>query len=100
MRLLSWNCRGAGRAPTVRALKALVRYEGPDVLFMAKTKVKSPKMNMLKRDMGFSFCFCVDSVGKLGGLVLFWKMGVELEVVYFDNNLIVALVYSDLPENA
>uniref|UniRef100_A0A2N9IMG3 CCHC-type domain-containing protein n=1 Tax=Fagus sylvatica TaxID=28930 RepID=A0A2N9IMG3_FAGSY len=64
MRLLSWNCRGAGRALTVRALKALVR------------------------------------VGKSGGLALFWKMGVELEVVYSDNNLIAALVYSDPPKNA
>ena len=100
MRLLSWNCRGAGRAPTVRALKALVRYEGPDVLFVAETKVKSPKMDMLKRGMGFSFCFCVDSVGKSGGLALFWKMCIELEVVYSDNNLIAALVYSDPPENA
>ena len=100
MRILSWNCRGVGRAPTVRALKALVWYKGSDVLFVAETKVKSPKIDMLKRGMGFPFCFCVDSVGKSGGLALFWKMGVELEVVYFDNNLIVALVYSDLPENA
>ncbi len=57
MRLLSWNCRGVGRAPTVRALKALVRYEGSDVLFMAKTKVKSPKIDMLKRGMVFLFVF-------------------------------------------
>ena len=39
--------------------------------------------------------WCVDSNGSSGGLALFWRLGVELEVVFFDRNMIVALVYSD-----
>uniref|UniRef100_A0A2N9GUT0 Uncharacterized protein n=1 Tax=Fagus sylvatica TaxID=28930 RepID=A0A2N9GUT0_FAGSY len=69
MRILSLNCWGARRASTARALKALVRYEGLDVLF----------------------------VSEFGGLALFWKLGVDLEVVYSDNHVIAALVYSDTP---
>jgi exonuclease III len=99
MRLLSWNCRGAGRPPTVRAIKALARKEGPDVLFVSKTKLKSPKVERLRLSMGFAESFCVDSFGKTGGLALFWKLGVELEVVFSNKNCIAALVYSDPPDN-
>jgi hypothetical protein len=98
MRILSWNFWGVGRAPTARALKALVHYEGPDVLFVSESKVKSPKLEKLKVSMGFSRFFGVDCVGKVGGLALFWKLGVDLEVVYSDNHVIAALVYSYPPE--
>ena len=36
--------------------------------------------------------------GIVGGLALFWKLGVDLEVVYSDNHVIAALVYSYHPE--
>ena len=71
MRILSWNCWGAGRAPTVRAIKALACAEGPDVLFLSETKVNSPKIEKLKISMGFADSFCVENVGKVGGLALF-----------------------------
>nr|POF20282.1 hypothetical protein CFP56_48188 [Quercus suber] len=35
--------------------------------------------------------------GKSGGLALFWRMGVDLEVVFPDKIMIVALVYLDPP---
>ena len=37
--------------------------------------------------------------GRSGGLALFWRLGVDLEVVYSDLNLIVALVYSNPPNS-
>uniref|UniRef100_A0A2N9G7V8 Reverse transcriptase domain-containing protein n=1 Tax=Fagus sylvatica TaxID=28930 RepID=A0A2N9G7V8_FAGSY len=95
MRLMSWNCRGIGRAPTARTLKTLVRGECPDVLFLAKTKVKSPRIENLKAGMGFSNCFSVDSINKAGGLAIFWKQGVEMEVVFSNHNVIAALISSD-----
>uniref|UniRef100_A0A2N9HFT5 Reverse transcriptase domain-containing protein n=1 Tax=Fagus sylvatica TaxID=28930 RepID=A0A2N9HFT5_FAGSY len=63
-----------------------------------KPKVKSPKLEKLKVSMGFSRFFGVDCVGKVGGLALFWKLGVDLEVVYSDNHVIAALVYSYPPD--
>ena len=44
MRILSWNCWGAGSAPTVRALKALVHKESPDIIFISESKAKSPRV--------------------------------------------------------
>jgi exonuclease III len=49
MRILAWNCRGAGRAPIVRTISALSYSEGPDVLFLAETKIASPKSESLNR---------------------------------------------------
>ena len=68
MRLLSWNYRGAGRPPTVRAIKALAHKESPDMLFVSETKLKSPKVERLRLSMDFDESFCVDSFGKAGGL--------------------------------
>ena len=38
-------------------------------------------------------------MGKAGGLALFWKLGVHLEVVYSDNHVIAAMVYFDHSES-
>lgn len=37
MNLLSWNCRGIGQAPAVRALSSLVRAHRPCILFLSET---------------------------------------------------------------
>ena len=73
MRTLAWNCRGAGRAPTVRALKALIREESPDVVFIAKSKSKARRIERIRSSIGFVDKFCVEPVGKSGGLAIFWK---------------------------
>ena len=44
MRILSRNCRGASKAPTVRALKALVHKESPYIIFVSESKAKSPRV--------------------------------------------------------
>ena len=100
MRILLWNCWGVGRTPTVRALKALIKFEGLDIVFVAETKSSSPKLEKVKSSMGFAGLFCVDVVGKAGGLAIFWKFGVDLEVVYLDRYVIASLIYSDPPNSA
>ena len=44
MRTIAWNCRGVGRASTVRALKELIRESNPDIVFLSETKIKSMRL--------------------------------------------------------
>jgi exonuclease III len=99
MKLLAWNCRGVNKAPTVRVLKTLNRECSPDILFLAETKALVQRIDSIKERLGFVECFCVEANGSAGGLALFWKKGVELEVVHFDHQVISALIYSDPPSS-
>ena len=99
MRTLTWNCQGAGRVPTVRALKALIREESPDIVFIAESKSKSRRIERIRSSIGFVDKFCVEPVGKSGGLAIFWKAGMDLEIVYSDKNVIASLVYSNPPSS-
>ena len=38
MKILSWNCRGNYNAATVKALKAHVKGNSPDIIFLSETK--------------------------------------------------------------
>ena len=67
----------------------------PDIIFLSETKIKTPKVKSICDRLKFVDSWCVDSVGISSGLALFLRMGVDLEVVFSDKNMIVALVYSD-----
>ena len=99
MRTLAWNYRGASRAPIVKALKALIREESPDVVFIAESKSKARRIERIRSSIGFVDKFCVELVGKFGGLAIFWKAGMDLEIVYSDKNVIASLVYSNPPSS-
>ena len=70
--------------------------KGLTCFFVAETKSKSPRIEKLKNSLGFAHCYCFGSAGRTGGLALFWKMGVDLEVIFANKNVVVSLVYSDL----
>ena len=95
MRALAWNCRGAGRSLTIRAIKELICESCPDLVFLSETKLKSAGIDKIKSKLNFFDSYCVDAIGKARGLALFWRMGVDLEVVFSDDNAIVALIYLD-----
>nr|POE54654.1 hypothetical protein CFP56_47295 [Quercus suber] len=95
MLLLAWNCRGIGRDSKVRALKELIRALNLDLVFLSETKIQSPRINRIKTCLNFFDYFYVEANGRAGGLALFWRMGVDLEIVYSDSNVIASLIYSD-----
>ena len=99
MHILAWNCRGIGRDSKVRALEELIRASNSDLVFLSETKVKSPRINRIKTQLNFFVCFYVEANGRAGGLALFWRMGVDLEIIYLDSNIIASLIYFD-PERS
>lgn len=54
----------------MKTLKGLVRGICLDILFLSETKIKSPKLGKIKNKLVYENLFCVDSVGKAGGLAL------------------------------
>ena len=79
----------------MRALKELIHGASPNIIFLSETKIKTPKVRNICDRLKFVDSWCIDSVGISSGFALFWRMGVDLEVVFSDKNMIVALVYSD-----
>lgn len=86
---ICWNCRGRiGAASTVKELKDINLKFMPQIVFLSETKAKSSKLQNLKRRLNFDNVFVVDCIGKSGGLCIFWKKSVKVEVLYSSNNVI------------
>ena len=81
MSIISWNCRGLGNLRTVRALEKVVNKEEPDIVFLMETKVdKKEWIDKVKERCKLKHGVFVPSNGNSGGLALFWKDGVTLDV--------------------
>lgn len=85
---ICWNCRGIGATSTVKELKDIIFKFKPQVVSLSETKEKCSKLHNLKRRLHFDDTYVVDCIGKFGGLCLFWKRSVKVEVIYSDNNVI------------
>lgn len=75
LKILSWNCRGAGR----NGLKWHIHKHSPDVVFLMKTRLESDLSSSLSmyRD---SFTFCGEpNIGRSGG----WIFGFNKPTVSF-----------------
>ena len=95
MILLSWNCRGLARASAKRALQALIKDIGPDIIFLSETKVPIDRIKKFLNSLNFYFLDFVNPRGKKGGLVVGWKIGVDLEITSKGVNMINGLIFSD-----
>jgi hypothetical protein len=63
-----------------------------------ETKLQRTKMTSLRVKLGFDSMFVVDSVGRSGGLALFWKEDVQLEIQNYSNRHINAVI-TELGQN-
>ncbi|KAL0357534.1 UNVERIFIED_CONTAM: putative mitochondrial protein [Sesamum calycinum] len=85
MSLLVWNCRGLGGPWTIRTLGDLIRANNPSLVFLAETKCASRQIEVLKRKFELNGV-CVPSVGKSGGLVVFWDKSVNVQLQSYSQN--------------
>ena len=83
MRALCWNCRGIGDPASVRELRNLVEASAPSVLCIVETQLAKYRVEGLASRLGFSSSFGVGSSGRSGGLCLYWKNNINLEIKSF-----------------
>ena len=80
MKTISWNCRGIGNPATARELRDLAKAYAPSILFIMKTQIDKYRVENLRYSLGFDSSFAIKSSGRIGGLGLFWKNDVSLDV--------------------
>jgi exonuclease III len=83
MIISAFNCRGLGNGPAVNGLLDIQKKEDPDILFLSETKLDGKRMERFKWMLGMSNMFVKDCDGKSGGLALFWKKEVNIELRNF-----------------
>ena len=80
MNVLAWNCRGLGLDSTVGELHDLIRSHNPAVVFLSETKKSAMAMEKLKWSMGFRSGVAVSSVGRSGGLTMWWREHAQVTI--------------------
>lgn len=99
MNILSWNCRGLENLRTVQDLYRMIKEKCLGLVFLMETKLRRIKMEWIRCKLGFQNLFVVDSVGKGGGLALFWRDDIQVDIQNFSPrhiNGVITTPYSDV----
>jgi exonuclease III len=78
MKLLPWNYIGISRLAVVYGLRALIRANNPDILSLSEIISPPSLVSSNLNQLGFFSMTHVGPIGTFGGLVLAWRLGVEL----------------------
>ena len=81
MNCLIWNYRGLGNLRTRKELGDMIRAKDPSVLFLAETLGDEARLDIVQRSINYEHKWIVPKEGREGGVVLFWKSTVNLEVI-------------------
>nr|XP_023880677.1 uncharacterized protein LOC111993057 [Quercus suber] len=95
MRLLSWNCQGLGNLWTVQNLHKLVKEQALEVCFLMETRLDKDGFEKHGGDLPFKNKLIVKKPKAGGGLALLWRNDVNLDVINFTDNHILAKVVED-----
>ena len=92
MSILTWNCRGAGKPATIHELRDLTKQHAPSIVCILETQIEGSRVENLVGTLGFDKSFAVSSSGRSGGIGLFWKDEIKVEVIdYFEYHIDVTI---------
>ncbi|KAI7989060.1 hypothetical protein LOK49_LG13G00632 [Camellia lanceoleosa] len=72
MKLLIWNCRGAGNKAFRRTMKELEKTHKPSIIVLMVTKVELSSIGLFFNKLGFTASSHVDPVGRSGRIWILW----------------------------
>jgi hypothetical protein len=81
-----------GGAATVRELRDLARRYSPSIMCVVETQLHKNRVERLSRSLGFDHGFAISSSSRSGGLGLFWKDGIKIEVLPYSRYHLDAIV--------
>ena len=88
MKVLGWNYRSIYNAVTVRALKAHVKGNSPDIIFLSETKASIHRMKLVLKAIKFVDICVVKAKGIASGICVMWKSSLSIHQVEYNKNLI------------
>ncbi|XP_075499925.1 uncharacterized protein LOC142538495 [Primulina tabacum] len=92
MTLLVWNCQGAASKELNCILKDLIKRNSPSILGLLEPRVSGSHADDICKKMGYSNWLRVEAVGFSGGIWIFWKEDIHLEIVYSHPQFVLARV--------
>ena len=95
MRLLSWNWQGLGNLWIGRSLRKIVREQAPTVCFLMETRLDKDGFKNLYSDLPFQNKIIVKHPNAGGGLAFLWKNTINLEVINYTTNHVLAVVIEE-----
>ncbi|XP_024010239.1 LOW QUALITY PROTEIN: uncharacterized protein LOC112085271 [Eutrema salsugineum] len=87
MRILAWNCQGAGAELTTRRLEELCNRYSPGFMFLSETKNNHFFLQNMQVNLGFDSLLTVDPLGNSGGLALFYSKDFPVKILHQDDRL-------------
>jgi exonuclease III len=93
MSILSWNYHGLGQPQTVQELVRLVHTTAPKIVFISETRQHRDRVSNIKGRLDMNNCFVVDGVGKGGGMALYWKDEIKIQLLSYRLHHIDTLVW-------
>ncbi|KAI7991201.1 hypothetical protein LOK49_LG12G00888 [Camellia lanceoleosa] len=96
MKILIWNCRGAGNNTFKRNLRELLNIHKPEILVLMETKVPFSSLGNFFNNLGFSASTVVDPVGRMGGIWMLWDTAhVNVRTSSVSNQFIQATIHRE-----
>jgi exonuclease III len=93
MKVLLWNCRGAGNPNFRRNFADLMRSHQPTIVVLVETRISGQRAVEVSTALGFDRVIRSDAEGFSGGIWLLWDSGsVTLDVLHVNNQAIHATV--------
>jgi hypothetical protein len=80
MKTLAYNCRGARCGPAVRALLEVQGRCDPDIVFLSETHLDKVGAEKLRVQMRMFGALVAESDGRSGGLIMFWKREIDVQL--------------------